>query len=360
MTSVPLQKHVSTNNVSLLAIVVSTPFVTLSTTNHNASVLLVTKGMLEYHANLQSILAILIHAELTHCANWIMEILSVFVLKDSQEILLKTAVSRTFTFALTSLTTCCSKQFQKVTNAPPILADPTQVVELWEATLFASAYQNTKEPHRTCPAVYQKTLAIPHLADPTLNALFSTTDLLNALAFLVSWKVPTLFVAASNLKTLANPTLVVWALCVIPTENQFVIVPTVLPEIPLEAVESWKNHCVAPALVELTLIVTTPTTKNNATVDLVLLEILIPDAGFNHQVLVYQILVDLVLSALSLQMETLYADVRKEWEEIPLDHLDVLDMNVSWMRTVETNKPAFHIGVETLALVLAVLMPNVE
>lgn len=85
-----------------------------------------------------------------------------------------------------------------------------------------------------------------------------------------------------------------------------------------------------------------------------------PDAEFNHQARVFQILVDLVLSALSLQMETLYADVRKEWEEIRLDRLDVSDMNVSWMRIVETNKPAFLIGVETLVLVFAVSMPNVE
>lgn len=247
-----------------------------------------------------------------------------------------------------------------MTNVPPILADPTQVVEWSEAMPCASVYQNTREPPRTCPAVYQQTLATLHLADPTRNAPFLTTDSLNALAFLVSWKVPTLSAAASNLKTLANPTLVVWALCVIRMENQSVIVPMVPPEIPSEAAVLWKSRCVVPVLAELTLIVTTPTTKNNATVDLVLLEILIPDAGFNHQVLVFQILVDLVLSALSLQMGTLYADVRKEWEEIRLGLLDVSDMNVSWMRTVETNKPAFPIGVETLVLVLAVLMPNVE
>lgn len=94
MTSVPLQKLVSTNNAYLLAIVVSTLFVTSFTTNHNASVLLVIKGTLEYHANLQSILVILIHAALMHCANWIMEIPFVFALKGSQEIRLKTAVSR--------------------------------------------------------------------------------------------------------------------------------------------------------------------------------------------------------------------------------------------------------------------------
>lgn len=94
MTSVPLQKPVSTNNACLLAIAVSMLFATLSITNHNANVLLVTKEMLEYHANLQSTPVILIHAELMHYANWIMETPSVFALKDSQEIRLKTAVSR--------------------------------------------------------------------------------------------------------------------------------------------------------------------------------------------------------------------------------------------------------------------------
>lgn len=125
-------------------------------------------------------------------------------------------------------------------NVYRIRADQTLAVELWVEMLYVSAYLNLKVHLLKYRVHYRQTLAIPHLVDQTLNALFYPTDSRNVPAYLDTLKVQIQFADVLNVKILANRIRVAMELFAIRQETHHAFVLQAPLEIHLEAVLSLK------------------------------------------------------------------------------------------------------------------------